>query len=130
MAKINVMGDTLMLETEISKEIMNKVKKHAPEKLELKDEEGNVYFQVQEGNASVSKYGVSFCSTNSKGHLFMTTANVVIGDHDDLEKEKALILDEFATILMNINRVERQVAEALDEIIANANEAEKSVNIL
>ena len=130
MAKINVMGDVLMLETELSPDILYKVQKHAPDKLELKDKEGNSYFKVQEGNASISKYGVSFSSVTVKGHLFATTRNVVIGEHTDLEEEKSLILDEYAEILSNLNKVEKQVSEALDDILATAKEVETSINII
>lgn len=130
MAKINVMGDVLMLETEISPDIMYKVKKHAPEKLELKDEEGNTYFKIQEGDASISKYGVSFSSVTVNEHLFTTTQNVVTGEHTDLNVERSMILDEYAEILHNLNKVEKQVSEALDSIVKTANEVEASINIV
>ena len=125
MAKLNVMGDTIQITSDVTREEMERVERYAPEALKLFDDEGNEVFGVGIGNASFSKYGVCFCSETTEGKLFMTTNNPVL-DHSDVEAERKEIVKHFAPMLSKLQAVEAHVAEtaaALDEVEAGVEEA-------
>lgn len=125
MAKLNVMGDTIQITSDVTREEMERVERYAPEVLKLFDDEGNEIFGVGIGNASFSKYGVCFCSETTEGKLFMTTNNPVL-DHSDADKERKAIVRHFAPVLSKLQAVEANVSsamEALDEVEAEVEEA-------
>lgn len=117
MAKLNVLGDAVQLKSELTTEEIITVKTFDPERLKLKDEEGNELFAIDLGHASISKYGICFCSTDAEGKAFVTTQNNV-GDHSNAEAEKALLIKEWAPILANLTKLEGQIALALEDVAA------------
>lgn len=125
MAKLSIMGDTIQLTSDLTKEELERVENYVPEALKLFDNEGNEVFGVGFGNASFSKYGVCFCSETAEGKLFMTTNNPVL-DHSDADKERKEIIRYFAPLLNKLQKVEENVAsarEALDEVEAAVEDA-------
>lgn len=130
MAKIKAMGDTLMITTTLTRGTIEKVERYFPEALTIKDENENEIFKVGIGNASVSKYGICFPSQNPDGTLFMTTNNVVYGDHTDLNEEKAMIKDKYASVLNFLQIIEQNVDNCLDEIINIENSISGSIEVV
>lgn len=120
MAKMKVMGDTIQLTTDLTREELERVKNYAPEALKLFDNEGNEVFGVEIGNASYSKYGICFCNETAEGKMFMTTNNPVI-DHSDPAKEREKLVRYFAPVISKLQTVEANVnaaKEALDAVEA------------
>lgn len=117
MAKLNVLGDAVQLKSALTTEEIATVKTFDPERLKLKDEEGNELFSISLGHASISKYGIVFCSTDAEGKAYVTTENSVT-DHSNPELEKAFLVKEWAPILANLTKLEGQVALALEDIAA------------
>lgn len=116
MAKLKAFGDSLMIQSAIRVTDFDKMLKFKPDALRLKNEEKEDIFVVQMGEPSVSRHGISFCSHNTEGYLFMTTENVVTHCHTDLDEERDLIEMNYASILANLIKVEKQVQEAKKEI--------------
>lgn len=112
---MKVMGDTIQLSTELTKEEVARVKNYAPEALKLFDNEGNEVFGVGIGNASCSKYGICFCSESADGKLFMTTDNPV-ADHSDPAKEREQLIRHFASMISKLQAVEANVNAAKDSL--------------
>lgn len=108
MAKLSIMGDTVQITTDLTKEMVKRVKDYAPEALKLFDTEGNELFGIEIGDASVSKYGICFCSETAEGNLFMTTNNPVC-DHSDPEKERETVVRHFAPMISKLQMVEDHV---------------------
>ena len=54
MAKLSIMGDTVQITTDLTKEMVQRIKDYAPEALKLFDSEGNEVFGVGIGDANVS----------------------------------------------------------------------------
>ena len=129
MAKLKAFGDTLMIQSSITTDDYEATERHKPDALKLKDENKEDIFVVSVGAASVSKYGISFCSHNTKGCLFMTTENVVQGGHTDLEEEKKMIEDNYASIIANLIKVEKQVEEAKAEIAQTVESVSDSIEL-
>lgn len=129
MANLNAVGDMIVITADIKDSDFDAVKKHAPDALTLRNEEGNVYFAVDRGNANVSKYGICFSSRNQDGNIFMTTSNVVVGFHEDVNEERKIIEEEFAVTLANLIKVEEQVNAALGEIQRTINQVADSITV-
>lgn len=117
MATLKIFGDTISIFSELTKEQLERAKGFAPESLKLKDEEGNEIFGIGFGSPSYSKYGITFCSENAEGKLFMTMNNPVL-DHSDPEAEKTTITRMFAQPLHALKMVEAQVA-AMEDVLAD-----------
>ena len=128
MAQINVTGDMLQIRTSLTKEAYEVVKYFKPEALKLVDDKGNELFGITVGDAHVSKYGISFCNTDSEGRLFMTTANPVT-DHSDPAAERNVISKEFAQVINNLQIIETQIANEQPNIRALVQNAHRAINI-
>ena len=131
MAKLSIMGDTVQITTELTKETIKRVSNYAPEALKLFDEEGNEIFGVGIGNASYSKYGICFCSEDANGKLFMTMNNPVL-NHSDPEKEREEVIRHFAQVRSKLKAVEENVAdgaEAIAEIESNVRDSVTFVTV-
>lgn len=131
MAKLSIMGDTVQITTELTKEMIKRVSDYAPEALKLFDEEGNEIFGVGIGNASYSKYGICFCSVDANGKLFMTMNNPVL-DHSNPEKEREEVIRHFAQVLSKLKAVEENVAdgtEAINELESNVRDSVTFVTV-
>jgi len=125
MAEMKVMGDTIQISTDLTREELERVKNYAPEALKLFDTEGNENFGVGIGDASYSKYGICFCSEDAEGKMFMTTNNPVT-DHSDPEKEREMLVRHFAPLISKLQTVEANInaaKEALDSIEASVQDA-------
>lgn len=115
MAKMTVMGDTVQLTSDLTKEELVRVASYAPEALKLFDKDGNEIFGVGIGDASYSKYGICFCNETAEGKMFMTTNNPVV-DHSNAEKEREELVRYFAPIISKLQKVEANVASAKDAL--------------
>ncbi len=121
MAKIKKVGQALVLTSAITAEEFDKVRKFKPEALELRTEKGDVTFKVMLDEGGVSKYGVSFDSVNKDEYLQLTMMTYADSKED--------IIESYATILANINKVEDQVVAALDEVNALFASVERSIEV-
>lgn len=129
MAKLSIMGDTVQITTELTKETIKRVSDYAPEALKLFDEEGNEIFGIGVGNASCSKYGICFCSEDANGKLFMTTNNPVT-NHADPEKEREEVIRCFAQMLSKLKAVEENVADGAEAIAEIESDVRDSVTFV
>ena len=115
MAKITVNGDALTIATNITVEQYEKIMNFNPELLKLKDEEGNELYRVAytpDTKGECSKYGITLTSSTPEGKMFLTTENIVIGNHTSYEEERKMIIEKYARIINNINMVEAAIASA------------------
>lgn len=88
----------IVFNTKLTKVAIEKLARHIPDALKLKDEEGNDTFAIGFGaNASISNYGVNFNKVDSEGKALITIGKT-------MENEE--IAEEFAGILMKVKEVE------------------------
>ena len=131
MAKLKVLGDMIQITSDITEEQFNRIKTFAPEALITKDADtGEVLFGIEMGNASFSKYGICFCSTDANGKLFMTTNNPTVGDHSDKEKEEKKLLEVFAPVLAKLNDSEAHILRVLDTVSQMEDEVKSSIEFI
>lgn len=104
----------VVFNTKLTKIAIEKLTKHNPDALKLKDEEGNDIFALAFGKtASISEYGVCFDKEDSEGKALITLSGIM---------ENKEIAEEYAKILINIKKIEEQAVEAyriLERDLAN-----------
>lgn len=116
MARATILGDVIQIKSRLTKEQLERAENFKPGTSVLEDGNGNEVFRIEYGkSASFSKYGISFCSTDENGFIFLTVANN-IEHNDNIETERRKIRDEIGVILHKCNMVEDAVIDALGEI--------------
>lgn len=128
MAKLKVLGDSVMITIDLTAEDYEKVKNYAPEALKVLDTEKNEVFGISMGDAHWSKYGVAFCNTDADGKLFMTMNNPV-GDHSDPVAEKKAIKEKYAQTIYFLETIEKNFAEMKAQLDALEQNAERSIEM-
>lgn len=115
MAKIKVLGDIVQVIADIKGTDFQKLEKFNREALRILDKDNKPIFAISRGEAHISQYGITFCNVDYDGNLYMTTNNPCT-DHSDKAKERAILKEEFAPILMQLQIVEDQVKEAMSGV--------------
>ena len=105
MARATILGDVIQIKSRLTKEQLKRAENFKPGTSVLEDGK----------SASFSKYGISFCSTDENGFMFLTVANN-IEHNDNIETERRKIRDDIGVILHKCNMVEDAVIDALGEI--------------
>ena len=126
-AKINVVGSSAVVVSDVKLEDWKRIAKLAPESLVVYDEDDEPCFKVgvTEGPGSITEYGVSFSAsaTGAEGKATVTTLL-----DPDAEDRLALVRETLGAALINLNEVEKEVPSILEEI--NKMEAEIDANIV
>ncbi len=93
----------VVFNTKLTKVAIEKLAKHNPDALKLKDEEGNDTFAIAFGSASITEYGVCFDKVDSEGKALITVAKT-------MENEE--IAEEYASTLIKVKQIEEQAEAA------------------
>jgi hypothetical protein len=114
MAKITIAGNSYVVTSAISKEDLETVKKYRPSALEITDPETKeTRFKVGVGSNSVTDFGVSFGGVSNDDKKLATATVSIPADAEDA---KAYVLDKAGLAIANLNKMEKDIAEALKEI--------------
>lgn len=129
MAKINVMGDAVVVTSAVKFEDLRTVEKYRPEALLVKGgEDGkDVVFTVStHGEGCISKYGVTFSGESREGEkLACLTLNVQC-DTDDLSD---FITDKLGAAIIQLNKLEKTLPAVIEEIKAEAQAVKNCITI-
>ena len=127
MANIKVAGRAATIVSAFTLEEIEKLKEYRPDALVLKDDDGNVTFKVTTScEESISPYGVAFAAdTFGDGKACLT----VVDNCGYYEKPEEFVIDAFGKALLNLNKVERQIPDALDEIEAELDLIKEAIEI-
>jgi len=93
----------VVFNTKLTKIAIEKLAKHNPDALKLKDENGDDIFAIAFGSASITEYGVCFDKVDSEGKALVTVAKT-------MENEE--IAEEYASTLLKVKQVEAQAEAA------------------
>lgn len=115
MAKINVLGDAVVITSELKADDIALVAKYQPKALILFNEEKEPEFGISIGAASVNRFGITFNGVARDGS---GKATVTLGysGSDDPEKIKEELADKFGIALANLNKIEKAVPAVLADI--------------
>ena len=109
----------IVFNTELTSEALLKLKRHNPDALKLKDEEGNDIFGISfSETASINNYGISFNKIDSDGKALVTVQATM---------ENNEIAEEYAAILLNTKKVEAKALVAYAELNNNLLEVANSI---
>lgn len=109
----------IVINTELTREALLKLKKHNPNALKLQDEEGNEIFGLSfSETASINNYGISFNKEDSEGKALITIQETL---------DNSEIAEKYAGILMNAKLVEEIAIDAYEELEANLLEVANSI---
>lgn len=127
MANIKIAGRAATIVSIFTTEQLELVRKYRPDALVLKDEDGNVTFKVTTAcEESISQYGVAFAAdTFGDGKACLT----VVDNCGYYDKPEEFVIDAFGKALLNLNKVERQIPDALDEIEAELDLIKDAIEI-
>jgi len=108
----------VVFNTQLTKVAIEKLAKHNPEALKLKDEEGNDVFGIGFGTASITEYGVCFDKVDSEGKALITIAKT-------MENEE--IAEEYAGTLLKVKEIETKALAAYTSLEAQLLEVANSI---
>lgn len=109
----------VVFNTKLTKVAIEKLAKHAPEALKLKDEEGNDVFAIGFGTTpSITKYGICFDKVDSEGKALVTI---------NATMENSEIAEEYASILMQVKSIEAAAENAYRTLEANLMEIANAI---
>ena len=114
-AHMEVSGAAAILISDVSLEDWKRVEKYAPEALKLFDENGDADFKVgTRGSASgaITDHGVSFGGYSNKEGKATVTIMLDTGNEDKVAAVKEL----FGNTLLDLNRIEAKIPDALKDI--------------
>ena len=117
MAKIKILGNSVVVISSVKFEDFQKVEKYRPAALTLMGgEDGKEpIFRVGTGKSSVNEYGISFDSaTRDEAKLAMLTMLYVADDEEcDIEEDVA---ESLSKAILNLEKVEATIPTIIEEI--------------
>ena len=119
MAKVTIAGNSYVITSEIPAKDLEKVKKYRPSALTLADEETKeTYFRVGigTGNDSLNDNGISFGGVTNDGNKLATATLPIPSELPDDTDAKDYVLDKAGAAIANLNKVEKNIVEALKDI--------------
>lgn len=120
MAKINVIGNAIVVTSGISLDNIKLIEKYRPQNLTLFEGEGNekqAVFKVSTGSSgSISKFGVVFDSaTRDTDKLAIVT---IVDGNIPVEKIDQYLIDKIGTSIIKLNQLEAGLPAIIEEIKA------------
>lgn len=128
MANIKIIRNTIVVESGFTYEQIEKLKKYAPEALELKDKDGNPTFAATlaaDGEGSITKFGIAYGRQADK----TKPAAVTFRAPTDVKDVKGWFMENVGVKVNNVNAVEAQYEEALGKVSANIKAIEDSIKV-
>jgi len=127
MAKVTIAGNSYVITSAVSMADLETVKKYRSSVLAITDPETKeAIFRVGIGSSSLNDYGVSFGGvTNSDAKLATATLPIPA----DVEDAKAYVLDKAGLALVNLEKVEAEIAETLGEISTERESIAESITV-
>ena len=115
MKKIQITGTAYTVTSDLAVEDIQIVAQHAPDKLRIKDEDGNDVFAVgfNNGHQVVSKYGFTFGGRNAEG-LATFTSMIPAGTEDP----KVFIADQLCGVVSHLETLEQSIPATATEVRA------------
>jgi len=127
MAKVTIAGSSYVITSAVSMADLETVKKYRPSALAITDPETKeTLFRVGTGTSSMSDYGISFGGA-SNDEAKLATATLPIPT--DAEDAKEYVLDKAGLALVNLEKVEGEIAETLDDIHSERKSIAESITV-
>lgn len=133
MAKLKLIGDVVVLQSEKKYSDYELVAKYKPEALIVRNEDGDAEFavSVRENAGEISPYSVVFDSKTRDPEGYALISIPVTGIPRDLEasKTKELICDRFYSTVSNVEKIEAKISSVIEEIARERNALINSIEL-
>lgn len=118
MAKVQIIGNAVVVKTEVKLEDIKLVEKYRPDALVLKGgEDGKEeIFRIGTGKGSINTYGASFDEATRDDDKFALITMVLSCEEDGEEAVKEFIVDKIGAALTNIKTLEKKLPDVIKEI--------------
>jgi len=127
MANVTIAGNSYVITSTVAMADLETVAKYRPNALAIADPETKeTLFRVGIGSSSVNDYGISFGGV-SNNDAKLATATLSIPS--DVEDAKEYVLDKAGFALVNLEKIEAEIAEVLGEIRAERNSIAESIKV-
>ena len=128
MAKTTIAGNSYVITSAVSMADLETVKKYRPSALTITDQETNeALFKIGLGSNSISDYGICFGGV-SNDDAKLATATLPIPT--DVEDAKEYVLDKAGLALVNLEKLEAEIAEVLADIRTERNSIAESIAVI
>lgn len=126
MAKILVAGDAIVITSVMTLEQITTLEKYRPNALCLFDDNKEVIFKVGTSAVpSAGKFGISFNSETKDGNK-LACITIAAPDVEDVVK---FVADKYGLAIINLNKVEEQVGDALKSVSDQMAEVMKNITL-
>lgn len=123
--KTKILGDVVVITSEITFDNMKKAEKYAPESTVLKDDNGDEFFKLTIADLdSVSDLGIVFVKNNNNA---IARINLPLNLEMD---RKEYVAQQYGLIIRNACTVEKQIREALEGVDDTINEIKRMIEVL
>jgi hypothetical protein len=130
MSKTKIVGNAVVITSDLKAEEILKVKKFTKSGLKLKDEKGNEIFAIDYtpgGCSSISEHGIIYAETNAEGYAQIS---LLISEDVKPEDRMAVILDKYAIALGNLNTLETCIREAATGLNATIETIKEGIEVV
>ena len=128
MANVTIAGNSFVVTSTVSRADLETVAKYRPSALAITDAETKeTLFKVGTGSNSLNDYGISFGGA-SNGDAKLATATLPIPQ--DTEDAKAYVLDKAGLALINLEKIEAEIAEVLKDIQAERESIAENIKVI
>ena len=127
MAKITIAGRTATIVSQFTLDQIQLLERYRPDVLVLKDEYGEPTFMVATScKGSVDELGIAFADETFGNKK----ACVTVAGCGCYEDAKEFVVEEIGGAILNLNKIERKIPAALDDIEAELEAIRDSVEVL
>lgn len=128
MANIKIFGDSLVVTSSLKLDDIAKLQKFKPDALTLVDpEKKEAIFAVRVSSPTFGKFGASFISKNDDGRA---QATFPISSGMTKEEKTKYAKECYGYALLNLNKLEAQIAEVLNITADEFAEMEESIAVI
>jgi hypothetical protein len=128
MAKVTIAGSSYVVTSTASMADLETVKKYRPSALAITDPETKeTLFRVGIGTSSINDFGISFGGVSNDE---AKNATATFSIPSDVEDAKAFVLDNAGIALVNLEKVEGEIAEVLADILKERESIADSIKVI
>lgn len=130
MSKVKIVGNAVVITSDLKVEEILKVKKFTKSGLTLKDEKGNDIFAIDYcpgANGSISEHGVVYAETNAEDYAQLS---LLLAEDVKAEDRMDVILDNYAIALGNLKTLETYIREAATELNATVENIKDGIEVI
>lgn len=111
-ASCHVIGNVIVIQSNIKEEDFELVRKFSPESLIIKDENKNAIFRITTGNSYICDWGVTFNTANQSGEMVAT----IVDDNIPNEDTEEYVIDKVGKAITHLKTIEASLPSIIQRI--------------